>query len=103
MAVAAAIASAAATLALTLALLLAAALLLLRLAAAARLVAVGAPVLGRRFLRRSGIGTGARALPGRGTAFGHGVAAVFTVFVFGHGQTSLGAVAVKLEGRRKWV
>jgi hypothetical protein len=84
-------------------LLRAAALLLLLRLAASRLVAVGAHVLGRRFLRRSGIGTGASAwaLPGRGTAFGHGVAAVFTIFVFGHGQTSLGAVAVKLEGMKK--
>ncbi|HVV95676.1 MAG TPA: hypothetical protein VHC92_00905, partial [Rhodanobacteraceae bacterium] len=60
-----------------------------------------------RFLRRRILlGCGillscALALTGWGTAFGHGVAAVFTVFVFGHGQTSLGAVMVKLEGRRK--
>jgi hypothetical protein len=61
-------------------------------------------IAGHVILRRRRIG-GCRALrflSGR-TAFGHGVAAVFIVFVFGHGQTSLGAVEVKLEGERKWV
>jgi hypothetical protein len=88
-------------------LLLTAAALLLRLPAAALAAFAARVVRGRGILRGRGLGRGigARAaarLALAGTAFGDGVAAVFTVFVFGHGQTSLGAVAVKLEGR-KWV
>jgi hypothetical protein len=78
-------------------------LLMLRLLAAGWLAAVATlRVLGRCILLGRRIGRCALALPGLGTAFGDGVAAVFTVFVFGHGQTSLGAVGGEAGGK-DWV